>query len=136
MLMEMSHDARLIPLNLDKAPPISDNISQWHGDSRGRWDGDTLVVETRHYSEKSYFMGAREQRQVVERFTRVAPDRLRYEVTITDPVTWTEPWTAVIFLSRSDDALYEYACHEGNVGMEGILSGARVLEKAEAEGTR
>ena len=136
MLMEMSHDARLIPLNLDKAPPISDKIGQWHGDSHGRWDGDTLVVETRHYSEKSYFMGAQEQRQVEERFTRVAPDRLRYEVTITDPDTWTEPWTAVIFLSSSDDALYEYACHEGNVGMEGILSGARVLEKAEAEGTR
>ena len=130
LLMEMSHDARVIPLNLGDAPAIDDDIRQWHGDSRGRWEGETLVVETTNYAEKSYFMGSQDSRTVIERFTRVAPDRLRYEVTMTDPDTWQEPWTAVIFMSQSDDALYEYACHEGNIGMEGILSGARVLENA------
>ena len=136
LLMEMVHDARVIPLNLDEAPPLDDDIRQWHGDSRGRWDGETLVVETTHYADKSFFMGSRGERTVTERFTRVAPDRLRYEVTINDPETWTQPWTAVIFMGRSEDALYEFACHEGNIGMEGILSGARALEKAEAEGNR
>lgn len=136
LLMEMSHDARIISLNLGDDPPLDDDIRQWHGDSRGRWDGETLVVETTHYADKSYFMGAQGQRRVVERFTRVSPDRLRYEVSMTDSDTWAEPWKAVIVLSSSDDNLYEYACHEGNIGMEGILSGARALEKIEAQGTR
>jgi len=134
LLMEMSHDARIIPLNLDDASPLDDRVRQWHGDSRGRWEGDTLVVKTTHYADKSYFMGSQGQRQVEERFTRVAPDKLRYEVSMTDRDTWTKPWKAVIFMSGSDDALYEYACHEGNIGMEGILSGARALERAEGEG--
>ena len=130
LLMEMSHDARVIPLDRDDAAALDDDIQQWHGDSRGRWEGETLVVETTNYADKSYFMGAQGGRTVVEKFRRVAPDRLRYEVTMTDADTWEAPWTAVIFMSQSDDALYEYACHEGNIGMEGILSGARVLENA------
>ena len=134
LLMEMAHDARIIPL-ADR-PALDDDIRLWHGDSRGRWEGETLVVETANYSPKSSFMGAQDDLRIEERFTRVAPDTLRYEVRVNDPSTWTEPWTAVLFLSRSGDALYEYACHEGNLGMEGILSGARVLEQAEAEGTR
>ena len=137
MLQEMGHNARVFPLNLDEAPPLDDDIRQWHGDPRGRWEGETLVVKTTHYADKSIFRGSRgQQRTITERFTRVEPDKLRYEVTVDDPETWTQPWTVVIFMSRSEDALYEYACHEGNIGMEGILAGARALEKAEAEGRR
>ena len=134
LLMEMAHDARIIPLT--DAPPLADDIRLWHGDSRGRWEGETLVVETSNYSAKSYFMGAQQDLRIEERFTRVSPDVLRYEVKVSDPSTWTEPWTAVILLNGSSDSLYEYACHEGNIGMEGILSGARTLERQEAEGSR
>ena len=134
IVTEMIHDARIVPL--DGRPPLDGTIRQWHGDSRGRWDGDTLVVETTNYSPKSYFMGATENLHMTERFTRVAPDVLEWEVTIKDPTTWTAPWTAMIPLRRSDDAIYEYACHEGNIGMEGILAGARAMEKAESAGSR
>ncbi len=134
LLMEMAHDARIIPL--DDRPAIADGIRLWHGDSRGRWEGDTLVVQTANYSSKSYFMGAQDNLRIEERFTRVAPDVLGYEVRVEDPETWTETWTAVIRMNKSDDSLYEYACHEGNIGMEGILSGARVVEREEAEGGR
>ncbi len=134
LLMEMAHDARIIPL-ADR-PPLDADIRLWHGDSRGRWEGETLVVETANYSPQTYFMGAQDNLHIEERFTRVAPDVLEYEVRVNDPQTWTGPWTAVIRMNRSEDALYEYACHEGNIGMEGILSGARVLERAEAAGER
>ncbi len=133
MLMEMAHDARIIPL--DNAPHVNDDIRLWLGDSRGHWEGETLVVETKNYSSKIYFNGAAEHLDVTERFTRVAPDVLQYEVSVHDPSTWTAPWTAMIPLKRSDDALFEYACHEGNIGMEGILSGARALERAEGQST-
>jgi len=132
MLMEMAHAARIIPLN--GGPHIGSDIRQWLGDSRGHWEGETLVVETKNYSRKSYFQGAAENLEITERFTRVAPDVLEYEVTVNDPSTWTKPWSAMIPLRQSEDAVFEYACHEGNIGMEGILSGARALEKAEAEG--
>lgn len=134
LLMEMAHDARIIPVG--DAASIDDDIRLWHGNSRGRWEGETLVVETANYSPKSYFLGAQENLRLVERFTRVGPDTLQYEVRVDDSETWTAPWAAVIKMSKSEDALYEYACHEGNIGMEGILSGARFLEKAEEEGTR
>ena len=130
LLMEMAHDARIIPL--DGGAHIDADIRQWLGDSRGHWDGETLVVETKNYSPKSYFMGAGENLEITERFTRVAPDVLQYEVAVNDPTTWTAPWTAMIPLRQSEDPVFEYACHEGNIGMEGILSGARALEKAEA----
>ena len=134
LLMEMAHDARIIPL-ADR-PPLDEDIRLWHGDSRGHWDGETLVVETANYSPKTYFMGAQDNLRIEERFTRVAPDVLEYEVRVEDLETWAEPWTAVIRMNRSEDSLYEYACHEGNIGMEGILSGARVLERAEAAAER
>ena len=131
MLMEMAHDARIIPLN--GSPHIDSDIRQWLGDSRGHWEGETLVVETKNYSPKSYFQGAAENLEITERFTRVAPDVLEYGVTVNDPSTWTQPWSAMIPLRQSEDAVFEYACHEGNIGMEGILCGARALEKAEAQ---
>ena len=130
LLMEMAHDARIIPLN--GGPHIDSGIRQWLGNSRGHWEGETLVVETRNYSPKSYFEGAAENLEITERFTRVAPDVLEYEVTVNDTATWTKPWSAMIPLRQSEDAMFEYACHEGNIGMHGILSGARALEKAEA----
>ena len=130
MLMEMAHDARIIPI--EERPHINDGIRQWLGDPRGHWDGDTFVIETTNYSPKSYFMGAAENLEVTERFTRISRDVLHYEVTVNDPTTWDEPWTAMIPLRRSPDSLFEYACHEGNIGMAGILSGARALEQAEA----
>ena len=124
--MEMNHDARIIPI--DGHAPLDPALRQWHGDSRGRWEGDTLVVETRNYSPKSRFQGASDNLRVVEKFTRTGPGTLEYAVTIDDPTIWTSSWTASIPLMRSSDALYEYACHEGNYGMEGILAGHRAEE--------
>ena len=126
----MGHDSRIIPL--DGRPHVNDNIRQWLGNSRGYWDDDTLVVETKNYSPYASVMGAADNLHVTERFTRVSEDVLQYEVTLDDPTTWTEPWTAMIPLRSSSDALFEYACHEGNIGMEGILAGARHQEAEEA----
>ena len=120
---------RVIPM--DGTPHMTERVRQLHGDSRGYWEGDTLVIETTNYSPKTSFMGASRRLQVVERFTRVSDDTLQLEVTVTDPNTWDAPWTAMIPLRSSSDPLYEYACHEGNIGMEGIMAGARALEKAE-----
>ena len=120
-------------ISLDGGPHISEHIRLQHGNPRGHWDGDTLVVETTNYAPTSYFMGSSDNLHLIERFTRVGEDVLQYEVTVIDPTTWTAPWTAMIPLRRSPDAIYEYACHEGNIGMAGIMSGARALEKAEAE---
>ena len=125
---EVIHDARVIPL--DGRPHLAHGLRQWHGDSRGRWEGDTLVVETTNFSPKSNFMGSAEHLRLVERFTRVAPDTISYEITVADPTTWTKPWTSVVRLKQTEDRMYEYACHEGNhhvVG--GILAGARSEEK-------
>ena len=131
ILMEMIHDVRVIPL--DERAHLDDAINQWHGDSRGRWAGDTLVIETTNYSPKSSFRGSSDNLHLTERLTLVGPNTLNYEVTIDDPTTWTKPWTVMISLRKSEGAVYEYACHEGNYGMEGILSGHRVQEKAAAE---
>ena len=125
---EMIHDSRVIPL--DGRPHIPGTIRQWHGDSRGHWDGDTLVIETRNFSPKSLYRGSSDNLHLVERFTRVGPDELQYEITITDPTVWTQPWTAMAPLTKTCDAVYEYACHEGNIGMAGILSGTRAEERA------
>jgi len=131
ILMEMIHDARIIPM--DGRSHLSENIRQWHGDPRGRWEGDTLVVDTTNYSPQSGFVGSTESLHLVERFTRVSPDTLRYEVTLDDAATWIRPWTAMIPLKRTDDVIFEYACHEGNYSMVGILAGARAEEKAAEE---
>jgi hypothetical protein len=126
---EMIHDSREI--SLDGSPHIPSTIQLWHGDSRGRWEGDTLVVDTTNYKQGAFFRGASsEELHVTERFTRTAPDTLRYEVTIDDPGTWAKPWTLMIPWQRSPKPVYEYACHEGNIGLAGILAGARADERA------
>ena len=131
-LSEMAHDARIIPV--DGRPHVDKNLRLWNGDPRGHWEGDTLVVESTNFSPKSQFRQSRENLQLVERFTRVGPDILNYEVTVTDPTVWTKAWTAMIPLKRTDDLIFEYACHEGNYrSMEGSLKGTRVLEKEAAE---
>ena len=131
IIQEMIHDVRLIPL--DGGEHVDANIRLWHGDSRGYFEGETLVIETRNFSDESVFMGARGNRLFTERFTRTADDVLRYEFTIDDDQTWERPWTAVINYTQSEDPIYEYACHEGNYALEGILSGARAEERRAAE---
>lgn len=130
ILNEMVHNARIVPL--DGRP--HGTIRQWVGDSRAHWEGTTLVVETRGFGDLVGFRGgATANLQVVERFTLVGADRLRYEFTLEDPDTWTRPWTAVVPMKRTPGPMYEYACHEGNYAMDGILGGARAEERAAAE---
>jgi hypothetical protein len=113
LFLEAIHEARIV--SLDGRPRAPSSVRLWQGDSRGRWEGQTLVVDTTNFSTQTDFMGASDQLHVVERLTRVASDRIDYQITIDDPTTWTKPWTAVIRLKRSDARLYEYACHEGNL---------------------
>ncbi len=127
ILNEMIHEHRIIPL--DRRPHLAPNVRQWLGDSRGHWEGDTLVIDTTNFSPKFDFRGAGPSLHVVERFTRVAPDTLQYEFTVEDPTIWTRPWTAVIPMRKSSELIYEYACHEGNFALKNVLAGARVLEK-------
>jgi hypothetical protein len=129
ILMENIHDARII--RLDGRPHIPPTMRAWHGDSRGRWEGDTLVIDTANY-RAGVLMNNSEKLQVIERFTRIGPKSLKYEITIDDPGTWTKPWSVMIPLSHTQEAIHEYACHEGNLGMVGILAGARAEEKANA----
>jgi hypothetical protein len=133
---EMIHEIRLIPV--DGRPHVASNIRQWMGDSRGRWEGDTLVVETTNYDEKTTFRfpAANESVTVVERFKRVAADKIDYQFTVQDPAIYTKPWTALLPMTRIDGPIYEYACHEGNYGMFGILSGHRAQEKAAEEAAK
>ena len=131
---EMAHDARVIPL--DSRPNLAENLRQWNGDARGRWEGNSLVVETTNFSPKSNFRGSSENLHLVERFTRVGPDTLEHEITISDEETWTSPWTVKLVLEKTEDAIFEYACHEGNYAMEGILGGARVDDRNMASGSR
>jgi len=126
LVNEMAHDARIIPL--DRREHISSNIRQWMGDARGHWDGNTLVVETTNFTDKTPFRGSSEKMRLVERFTRTGADTLMYEFTVDDPATFGKPWTAKIPTTRADGVMYEFACHEGNYGMEGILSGGRSAE--------
>jgi len=128
IIMETIHDTRIVPL--DGRPHVGSGIREWLGDSRGHFEGDTLVVETMNYSPKSPFMGATEHVHITERFTRSAADTLEYRVTVDDPRTWTRPWTAMIPLKHTDEKLYEYACHEDNIGLSGILAGARAEEQS------
>ena len=129
ILNEMVHNARIVPL--DGRP--HGTIPQWVGDSRGHWEDTTLVVETTNLSEKSSFRGSSANVHLVERFTRVSPDTIRYEFTVADPATWTRPWTAAVPMTKTEGPMFEYACHEGNYAMAGILSGARAEERAAAE---
>jgi hypothetical protein len=129
ILAEMAHDARIVPT--DGRPHVDSRIRLWNGDPRGRWEGDTLVVETTNFSSKSDFMGSHENLRLVERYTRVAHDVLDYEITITDPTTWTRPWTVMIPLKLKNELVYEYACHEGNEAIPDMLRGHR-FEETEA----
>jgi hypothetical protein len=131
ILTEMVHDARIIRMNATHAPK---HIRKWLGDSIGRWEGDTLVVETTNFTDKTRFRGSTENLRVVERFTRVDARTLRYQFTIDDPETWTRPWTGEYTWPITDERLFEYACHEGNYAMTNILKGARLKEKNEAAG--
>jgi hypothetical protein len=138
ILVEMNHDTRIIPV--DGRGPLSPKIAQWVGDSRGRWEGDTLVVETRNlkFNHQSrfgvgYLNGASDENlRVVERFTRSDANTLTYQATIEDPTVFTRPWTVEIPMDKADGAIYEVACHEGNYGMFNILSGHRAEERAAA----
>ena len=127
---EQIHDARMIPM--DGRPSIADNIRQWMGDSRGYWQGQTLVVETTHFNGKAGYQGSSAELRLVERFTRTDANTLIYAYTIEDPASYTRPWTASIAMESMNADLYEFACHEGNYGMVGILAGARADEKAAA----
>jgi hypothetical protein len=123
---EMIHDTRIIPT--DGGAHVAGPIRGYHGDSRGHWEGDTLVVDVTNFSPKSDYRGARETLHLVERFTRTASG-LRYEVSVDDPHTWSAKWTAALDLTPQADEMFEYACHEGNNSMRNILSGARAAEK-------
>ena len=129
ILVEMVHDARIIRID-DKHVPGS--VRKWMGDSVGRWDGDTLVVETRNFRPEQSFRGSSEQAVITERFTRVADDKIVYRFTVDDPATFTERITGELPFVPADGNIYEYACHEGNYALPGILSGAREEEKAAA----
>ena len=130
MLTEMVHTVRVIPL--DGQPHLDDRVGQWSGDSRGRWEGDTLVVETKNFLQKRAWRGSSDRMTLVERFRRVDEDTLEYEFTVTDPGTWSTPWTVNLPMAKSDLQLFEYACHEGNYSMPNILGGARTLEQEAA----
>ncbi|MGD9905021.1 MAG: hypothetical protein AB7U83_16260 [Vicinamibacterales bacterium] len=125
LLQEMIHDARIVPMT--GQPHLPSSIRQLHGDPRGRWDGDTLVVETTNYLNG--FQGSTNAVRLTERYTRVSPDVIDWAITVEDPDTWTAPYTFMIRLKRTDALVYEYACHEGNYAMEGILAGARAEER-------
>jgi hypothetical protein len=122
---EMIHEARIIPL--DGRP--HGTLGRWHGDSRGRWEGDTLVVETKNFTNKTNFRGSGANLKLTERYSRPDAGTLLYRVTIDDPTTWTKPWTVQIPMTKNDEGFFEYACHEANYGLEGILKGARLQDK-------
>jgi hypothetical protein len=123
ILNEMIHSARIVSLNGRPHPPKG--IRSLTGDSIGRWEGDTLVVDTTNFSQEAGFRGATANLHLVERFTVIDADKLRYEFTVEDPATWTSKWSASIPMTRTDELIYEYACHESNYGLEGVLKGAR-----------
>ena len=135
ILQEMSNNGpRIIPM--DGRPHISPNIRQYPGDSRGRWEGDTLVVDTTNFTGKTNFGGSGEALHVVERFTRTGAETIRYEFTVEDPASWTQPWSVEIPMTTTEGPLYEYACHEGNYDVAHILEAARALEdQAKAKAT-
>ena len=140
ILNEQIHSVRVIPL--DGRPHLGSGIRQWMGDSRGRWDGEVLVVETTNFNGKHARAGrpavgrtdllSSEHQSLIERFTRVDAETLLYEYTVTDPATWTDSWSAEVTMNKSQDLLYEYACHEGNYSMPVRLAGARATEREAA----
>jgi hypothetical protein len=125
---EMIHDVRIIPL--DGRPHLGGNTRQWMGDSSGHWEGDTLVVDTTNFTDKTNYRGSDRNLHLVERFTRTSPDTILYRFTVDDPTAFTKPWTGEIAMIESEGPLYEYACHEGNYAMTNMLGAARAAEKA------
>jgi hypothetical protein len=132
--IEMLGGTRVIPT--DGRAHLNKSLRQWMGNSVARWEGETLVVETTNFTDKVLYRGAAENLHLVERITRVGADEIEYRVTVTDPTTFTRPWTLAIPYVVTGEDMFEYACHEGNYGMEGILSGAREEERASAEKRR
>jgi len=131
ILIEMLHEARVIPL--DGRPHAPEGYRSWLGDSRGHWEGDTLVVETTNFNDKSAFRGASENMKVIERFTRVSDDAIRYEFTVHDPSTWEIPWKGEMPFVKINGPVFEHACHEGNYGVANTLKAVRMEEKKAAE---
>jgi hypothetical protein len=128
LMTEMVHDARIVPIDGRSHAPAG--VRLWMGDSRGRWEGDTLVVETTNFSDKNLYRNATPNLKLIERFSLAPQGLLLYEFTIDDPATWTRQWSGRVPLEKLDGEIYEYACHEGNLGMEGILKGARADDRA------
>jgi hypothetical protein len=131
ILIEMIHEVRMIPTDNSPHPPSS--IRQWMGDSRGHWEGDTLVVDTTNFTDKTAFHGSTENLHVVERFRRVDADTILYQFTVDDPSTWARSWSAEIPMTRIQGPIFEYACHEGNYGIVNSLSGARADEQKQLQ---
>jgi hypothetical protein len=127
ILSEMIHDVRMIPT--DGRPHLPSNIRLWAGDPRGHWEGNTLVVDTTNFTDKTAWRNSSEKLHLVERFTRVDADTLMYQVTVEDPATWDKPWKIEIPMRKTTGPIFEYACQEGNYAMEGMLAGARAEEK-------
>ena len=134
ILYEMMREARIVPL--DGRPHIGQSLRQWMGDARGRWEGDTLIVETTNFNNRQEFRGATEGLRLVERFTRVDAETIDYQFTASDSATWLKPWTAAVPLMKMSDHMYEYACHEGNYGMPSLLRGARADDHAAEQASR
>jgi hypothetical protein len=127
ILVEMLHEARIIPL--DGRPHLPQNVRQWTGSYLGHWEGDTLVVETTNFNGKNPFRGSSEHMRLIERFTRVDENMIRYQFTVDDPATWARPWSAEMPMKKTIGPLFEHACHEGNYGLSNILAGSRAEEK-------
>ena len=125
LLNEMVHNARIVPLD-GKA---HSNVPQWIGEPVAHWDGDTLVIESKNFRRNTSLRGSSPNMRLTERFKRVDADSLLYTFTVDDPTTWTKPWTAEVPMVKAEGQIYEYACHEGNYGMQGILTGARAVEQ-------
>jgi hypothetical protein len=131
ILIEQLHEARVIPL--DGRPHAPQNVRSWLGDSRGHWEGNTLVIETTNFNDKVNFQGSSENLKVIERLTRTAEETMKYEFTIEDPHTWTQPWKAEMPATKTNGPIFEHACNEGNYSMKNMLAGARTAEKKAAE---
>jgi len=131
IMQEMIHDVRVIPT--DNSAHLPSNIHLYFGDSRGHWEGNTLVVDTTNFTDKTAFRGSGEKLHVVEKFTRTADDAIKYEFTVDDPTAWAKPWSAEVSWAKEAGPVFEYACQEGNYGMKNNLSGARATDKKAAE---
>src|SRR5215831_9130718 len=130
ILIELLHEARVIPLDRPHAPQT---VRSWMGDSRGHWEGNTLVIETTNFNDKVSFQGASQDLKLIERLTRTGETTMKYEFTVDDPRTWTQPWKAEMPATKTNGPIFEHACSEGNLSMRNMLAGARAEEKRAAE---